>query len=125
MQIVKVKPGKVFPEFVLDEENKMLTVEGIEIDLEAEVKDSQNTISITMGVDGSFIQGLEGKGGYVADVIIPPRKYLFEEVVQEEDPEEEDENEGKKTQNFIKTPIPLDLETVIIRLWPVNNKENG
>jgi hypothetical protein len=106
MQVFHVSEGPAYPAYSLNEKKKKLTVEGLIIDLEKETKDDQNIINITKGDNGEFILGLGGKKGYVADIEIPPRQYRFEETGEGED----------AVTN--KIPVPLDLNTVVLKLWP-------
>lgn len=106
MQVYYVSEGQQFPVWSL--EGKRLTVEGITIDLEAEMQDCQNVITITKNSDGSCGIGLAGKSGYVADIEIPPVEY-----------QEEVTGEGDEKEVRIRA-LPLDIDTVVLKLWPVN-----
>lgn len=106
MQVFKVSEGERFASYNLSLEEKILTVEGVSIDLEAEVRDCQTLIAITRATEGGFVRGLDGKAGYVADIEIPPREYWFEET---------GEGEAMTTE---RRAIPLDLNAVVLRLWP-------
>jgi hypothetical protein len=106
VQVFKVSDGENFASYDLNLEEKVLTVGGISIDLESEVQDCQTLITITRTKDGDFVRGLDGKAGYVADIEIPPREYRFEETGEGADIATE------------RTALPLDLNVVILRLWP-------
>lgn len=108
MQVFKVSEGTQFASYALDEQTKILTLEGVVIDLEAAVQaDCQNIITITKDMNGEYIRGLEGKGGYVADIEIPPREYV-----------EVESGEGDE-KTITRTALPLDTATVVLRLWPL------
>jgi hypothetical protein len=113
MQVFKVSEGSKFTEYSLDNSTKKLTIEGIIIDLEASSLDScQNILNITRNSDGTCVLGLEGKAGYVADIEIPPRQYRYETT---------GEGDDEKTDRI---PVPLDLNTVVLKLWPYGPEEN-
>jgi hypothetical protein len=118
MQIFKVSEGSKFATYTLNEKKKKLTVEGVIIDLESEVQDCQTLINITRTLDGQCVRGLDGKAGYVADIEIPPREYVIEEAPVEHGGEGNTMG-GAST----KTPLPLDLKKVVLRLWPFGTEE--
>jgi hypothetical protein len=119
MIIEKVDPAREsFSDFSLDK--NILTIGGIPLDLRAEESDQE--VIITLGsCNGTIHRGLMPCCTYVADVIIPPRKYATSTI--------EGENEGEETTETI--PLPLDINTVTLRFWPAvdeaeseTNKEN-
>jgi hypothetical protein len=120
MQVFKVSEGSRFATYTLNEKKKKLTVEGVIVDLEAEVQDCQTLINITRTLDGQCVKGLEGKAGYVADIEIPPREYVIEEA---EAPVESGGEGNTMGRTSIKTPLPLDLKKVVLRLWPFGTEE--
>jgi hypothetical protein len=112
MQVFKVSEGSKFAKYALNEKNKKLTIEGIVIELEkVTLEDCKNVLNITRNQDGSCVLGLDGKAGYVADIEIPPRQYRYETT---------GEGEDAKTE---KKAIPLDLNTVVLKLWPYGAEE--
>jgi hypothetical protein len=112
MQVFKVSEGSKFAEYALNEKKKKLTIEGIVIELEkVTLDDCKNILNITRNTDGLCVLGLEGKAGYVADIEIPPRQYRYETT---------GEGEEEKTE---KIPVPLDLNTVVLKLWPYGTEE--
>jgi len=118
MQVFYVPGGSEdskYASYTLNEKKMKLTVENITIDLEKSVlDDSKNVINITRSCcDGSCVLGLEGKAGYVADIEIPPRQFEYETT---------GEGEDEKT---VKIPIPLDLNTVVLNLWPYGTEEKS
>jgi hypothetical protein len=113
MQIFHVSDGQKYPEYKLVRSTKKLTIEGVVIDLEAStLDDCQNILNITRDGDGICVLGLDGKAGYVADVLIPPRQYRYQTT---------GEGEEEKTEKIF---IPLDLNTVVLKLWPYGAEEN-
>jgi len=115
MQVFKVSEGDKYPEFSLDKKKKILKVENVKIDLEGAVKDGcQNVLYITRNCcDGTCVPGLDGKAGYVADIEIPQRQYRQETT-----------GEGDQ-EKIIDIPVPLDLDTVVLKLWPHGAGENN
>jgi hypothetical protein len=108
MQVFKVSEGTQFASYEVDEQTKTLRLNGIAIDLEAEVQEGcQNIITITRTLEGRFVRGLEGKGGYVADIEIPPRDFTDVET-----------GEGEE-KTITRMALPLDTATVVLRLWPI------
>jgi hypothetical protein len=106
MIIEKIDPlRECFSDYSLDDDS--LTIGGVIIGLTADQGD-QETI-ITLGkCNGMVHRGLMPCCVYVAEVVIPPRRYEYFEA-EGEDGEME----------TIATPIPLDTESVVLRLWPV------
>jgi len=114
MQVFKVSEGTNYPDFTLNEREKTLTIEGVRIDLEAAVKDGcQNVLYITRSCCGTCVLGLDGKAGYVADIEIPARQYRQETT---------GEGDQQKVEDI---PLPLDLDTVVLKLWPCGAEENN
>jgi hypothetical protein len=118
MIVEKVDPVReAFNDYSL--EKAMLTVGGIEVDLAAEQGDQEVIITFA-SCNGRVYRGMMTCCEYVADVIIPPRKYDLVEV----------ENEGEESNTYTgSVPIPLDLDSVTLKLWPVldrgENEEQG
>ncbi len=105
MRIVRMVEGAAVAEYSLDEASKVLTIEGVSIDLAGAEADCQTILNVTND-EGTAILGLGGKKGYIADVEIPPRRY--ENV--------EEEVDGK---TVVKSAaLPLDLNAVLLKLWP-------
>jgi hypothetical protein len=121
MIIEKVDPAReAFSDYSL--EGTILTIGGTAVDLEAEEGDQE--VIITFGsCNGAVHRGLMPRCTYVADIIIPPRKYDTVTTARE--------NEGEETTEQV--PRPLDTDTVTLRLWPVvdeaesetNNENEG
>ena len=88
----------------------------MEIDLAAEEGDQEKVISFG-ACNGVVHRGLMPCCTYVADVVIPPRKW--ETTITYAQPEGDNET-GEESQMATETiAVPLDLETVTLRLWPV------
>jgi len=81
----------------------VLTLDGVEYDLEALQEDEQNIVDVK--VDDRF----------VANIIIPPAKY--EEV---DSGNVDDNNEAI----YEKVKMPLDIEAVKLNLWAIQKNEN-
>jgi hypothetical protein len=109
MIIEKVDPEReCFSDYSLD--GNSLTIGGVTIDLELE-QDDQETIIILGQCNGMVHRGLMPSCVYVAEAIIPPRRYEYKEI---------EEKDGELTTSV--TPLPLDTESVVLRLWPVVNE---
>jgi hypothetical protein len=82
------------------------------IDLEAEERDDEVTIPVcSNGTD--YHRTLHEDCAYVAQIIIPSRKYNidYEDV--------ENKETGEFESKEISIPVPFDVENVILRLWPI------
>jgi hypothetical protein len=116
MIIEKIDPAREsFSDFSI--EDTMLTIADITIDLVLEEGDQQ--VIIPFGsCDGKVHRGLMPRCEHVADVVIPPRKY---ETVEVDGPPqgmiEDDELPATHTETV---PAPLNVESVILNLWPVD-----
>jgi hypothetical protein len=125
MIIEKVDPSReAFSEYSL--EGAILTIGGIEVDLAAEQREQEAVVTFA-SCNGKVHRGMMPCCEYVADVIIPPRKYDLVEVENERGGSEKgDEEPATRTESV---PVPLDLDSVILRLWPVTaqseNEEQG
>jgi hypothetical protein len=107
MIIEKIDPAREsFSDYSLDDDS--LTIGGVTIELATEQDDQEKIITLGQ-CNGMVHRGLMPCCVYVAEVVIPPRRYEYEEV--------EGKEEGKT--ETIATPIPLDTESVVLRLWPV------
>jgi hypothetical protein len=115
-------------------ENTILTISGLTIDLALEEDDQQVIIQFG-SCNGKVHRGLMPCCEHVADVVIPPRKY---ETVEVDGPPQgmshDGMNEGEEPATHTETvPAPLDVESVILRLWlveetrgeTIQEEENG
>jgi hypothetical protein len=126
MIIGKIDPAReCFSAYSL--EGTALTIGGVTIDLTAEEGNQQAVI--TFGYcDGRIHRGLMGKCcEYAAEVIIPPRRY---QTVETEGAAGmffgEDDEGGEDGMTVTRTetvPVPLDTDSVILRLWPFAAEE--
>jgi hypothetical protein len=125
MIIEKVDPAReAFSDYSLEE--AILTVGGIEVDLAAERGDQEAVITFAI-CDGKVRRGMMPCCEYVADVIIPPRKHDLAEAENERGGNgKADEEPATRTESV---PVPLNLDSVMLRLWPVTargeNEEQG
>jgi hypothetical protein len=112
---------KSFSEYSL--QGNILTIGGVAIDLATE--EGEQEVRITLGCcNGMVHRGLMTCCTYVADVIIPPRRY--ETVVTERSPDTDDgDTDEAPTTRMESVPLPLDIESVILRLWPVVDEAEG
>jgi hypothetical protein len=102
----------------------ILTIGGIAIDVR--VEQAEQEVIITFCRCGGMVhRGMSAGGAYVAEVVIPPRKYdLVEaEVVSSAGYGEEGKLQAERV------VVPLDLDTVSVTLWPieaeVENEQEG
>ena len=87
-----------------------VSIGGVEIDCEAEESDASVSIPIMRTLEGQIVRGplAPAAGAYVAEILIPPRRY---ERVEELN----DENEIVT----VSRPLPLECERIVLRLWPL------
>jgi hypothetical protein len=104
-------------------EGSILTIADIAVDLEKEQGDQEVIITFA-SCDGKVHRGMMPCCEYVADVIIPPRKYEPVEVKNEASGDEEDEDEGPKTHTE-NVPAALDLDSVTLKLWPIETQSEN
>ncbi len=83
-----------------------LTLGNLVIDLAEEQRDNERVISVFAGTDGQL--SLEGDT-YAAVIVIPPRRYVDEEVTEMIDSEE--------VTQIIPVPQPCSAEAVTLQLW--------
>jgi hypothetical protein len=88
-------------------EGSVLIIAKVAVDLAAEEADSQVVITISRH-DGVAVRGSAVGGEYVADIVIPPRRYKTVEGTG---------TDGNPTTS--SEAIPLDLDAVTLRLWPI------
>jgi hypothetical protein len=126
MIIEKIDPTREsFSDYSI--ENTILTIAGITIDLALEEGDQQVIIQFG-SCNGKVHRGLMPCCKHVADVVIPPRKY---QTVEVDGPSQEmthsgiGENEEKPETHTETVPAPLDVESVILSLWPIDNDTQG
>lgn len=113
------KKRDCFSDYTLN--NGVLTIGGIPIDLQTEQQEQE--VIITLCRCGKVVhRGMMPCCEYVAEVIIPPKKYQTIEV--EDTSNGSDSTEGEEEEMEAKThteqvAVPLDLDTVVLHLWPV------
>jgi len=121
MIIEKVDPGReCFSDYALDG-LELIIGDDVIVDLEAEESDNEVVIPFCK-CNGMVHRGLmsQKQCSYVAEVIIPPRRYEDVEVEDENHVDIEDENEDEEQNTRTeRIPLPLDIDSVVLRLWPV------
>jgi hypothetical protein len=124
MIIEKIDPAREsFSDYSI--ENTMLTIAGLTIDLALEEGDQQAIIQFG-SCNGRAHRGLMPCCVHVADVVIPPRKYKTTEI----DGPPQGMTNGMAGEELPAThtetaPEPLDVESVILSLWPVDEIRDG
>jgi len=120
MIIEKIDPAReIFSDYSI--ENTKLTIADITIDLVLEEGDQQVIIQFG-SCDGKVHRGLMPRCEHVADVVIPPRKYETVEVDGPPQGMSGEDDELPATHTEI-VPAPLDVESVILSLWPVDETQ--
>ncbi len=88
-------------------EGRVLQVGDISIDLAERQDDSQVVIDITRNGNG-LVEGVSGKDGYVANILLPPREY--EEI-------ETDVLDMNGNNTIERRALPLSTGKACIKLW--------
>jgi hypothetical protein len=124
MIIEKIDPAREsFSDYSID--GTILTLAGITIDLALE-EDDQQTIIQFGSCQGKVHRGLMPRCMHVADVVIPPRKY---QTVEVDGPPQGmthggiGENGELPATHTETVPVPLDVESVVLNLWPVDKTQ--
>jgi hypothetical protein len=118
MIIQKVDPSRDnYSDYSLN--GNMLTIGGVTVDL-AEEEGNQEVVISFGKCNGIVHRGLMPCCAYVAEVVIPPRRYDSVEV----NGPPADLFSGKEGDEVPAThmetvPVSLDLDSVILKLWPV------
>jgi hypothetical protein len=123
MIVENVDPSReAFSDYSL--EGTVLTIAGIAVNLEEE-QDEQEVIIAFAACDGKVHRGMMPCCQYVAEVLIPPRKY---ETMEVDGPpanamrDDEDEAPDTHTETM---PVPFDLDSVTLKLWPIENQSEA
>ena len=88
--------------------DSILTIGSLSFNLVDLQKDFQVIIDITK--DGENIyEGIDGKDGYIANIILPPSRYVFIDT---------NETDESGAAIFDLSLLPIDLSTVTLKLWP-------
>jgi hypothetical protein len=135
MIIEKIDPTReAFSDYSF--EGAVLTIAGIPVNLEEEQGDQEVIITFA-ACNGMVHRGMMPCCEYVADVLIPPRKYETVEVegsasgistgAASSGSGSGSGGEGGKADEEPEThtesvPIPLDLDSVTLKLWPIVDK---
>jgi hypothetical protein len=123
MIVEKVDPTReAYSDYSLEE--AILTIGGIAVDLEAEQEDQEVIIAFS-DHNGMIHRGMMPCCNYAAEVIIPSRRY---ETVEVDGPPANAFSGGKKgdkeevpATHMETVPVPLDLDSVILKLWPAEH----
>jgi hypothetical protein len=119
---------KAFNDYSLEE--NLLLIGDVIVDLAEEEQDQEVIISFGSS-NGAVHRGLKPGCAYVAEVIIPPRKYETVEVEGsgsgtagsgESGADGEDEEPAMYTETM---PVPLDTDSVTLKLWPAAERSEA
>jgi hypothetical protein len=105
----------------------ILTLGGVTIDLALEEADQQVIIQFG-SCQGKAHRGLMPCCERVADVVIPPRKYRTVEAggpLRGMTGGGEEKNNELPATHTETVPAPLDTESVVLKLWPVDETRAG
>ena len=100
MRVEKLGKGSCYATVSVN--GSVISIGTEQIDCSAEQEDSQKIIDLKVPVIDA----------YVASIVIPPKEY---EIVETE-AEESDHMEGSQ----LPQAKPLDMETVVVSLWPLD-----
>jgi hypothetical protein len=124
MIIEKIDPVREsFSDYSID--GTILTLAGVTIDLALEEGDQQVIIQFG-SCQGKVHRGLMPCCEHVADVVIPPRKYQTVEVdgpPQGMANSSVGKNEELPATHTETAPVPLDVESVVLNLWPADEAQ--
>jgi hypothetical protein len=116
MIVEKVDPTReTFKDYSL--EGAVLTIGELAVDLEGEQGEQEVIIAFST-CEGVIHRGLMPCGEYVAEVIIPPRRYETVEVKDTAAAASGEAEEGGPETRMESIPVPLDRDTVKLKLWP-------
>jgi hypothetical protein len=128
MIVEKVDPLRnSFSDYSLD--GNILIIGGVTVDLDAEEGDQEVIISFG-SCNGMVHRDLMPCCTYVAEVIIPPRRY---ETVEMDGPASgisTGSGKGEQSDEVPAThmetvPVPLDVASVTLKLWPIVDESQG
>jgi hypothetical protein len=121
MIIEKIDPAREsFSDYGID--GTILTLAGVTIDLALEEGDQQVIIQFG-SCQGKVHRGLMPCCKHVADVVIPPRKYKTVEIDSPQQGMTQNgtgKDEELPAMHTETVPVPLDVESVVLNLWPVD-----
>jgi hypothetical protein len=121
MIIQKVDPAReAFSDYSL--EGAVLTIGGIAVDLETAQEDQEVIIPFS-NHNGKIHQGMMPCCTYVAEVVIPPRRYEIMEAIRHPIKVSSGEENGDEVlaAHTETTPVPIDVDSVVLKLWPAEH----
>lgn len=102
-QIFLKQQGQPTPDFSAS--GHLIVVEGLSVDCDELQKDTPQVIEVRSSPSGAMIGG---NGAYLAQILIPARKYEEVESVSEDGEEVEKE----------RVALPIDHNAIEVTLWP-------
>lgn len=99
---------------------KITIDDDLTINLAKREKDDPVHIDICADHDGELVIGAAAGRRYVAEIDIPARRY--EEQPEPEPSGDEEPDEGMDDEGTPPVPIPLDMNTVTLSLWAIEEE---
>lgn len=125
MKVIEMNEGRKIPYEVNG--TKICFDDDLTINLAKRQEDWETHIDVCSDNNGTLVIGAASGNYYVAQIDIPKREY--EETVSEDEvtetvhgeDESESENEMQKQPQIIREPKPLDMDSVTLTLWALEN----
>lgn len=123
MKVIEVNEGRKIPYEVNG--TKICFDDDLTINLAKRQEDCDVHIDVCSDQNGALVIGAASGNYYVAQIDIPKREY--EEIVSEDEPtgavqyEDEGENQIQKQPKIVREPKPLDMDSVTLSLWALEN----
>lgn len=80
-------------------------------------KDYDISIDICMDYDGNLVNGTTGGRWYVAQLLIPARKYTEEEIDNPDYDPDADEGMSNPKKIVKRDPVPFSMDNCELKLW--------
>lgn len=125
MKVIEMNEGRKIPYEVNG--TKICFDDDLTINLAKRQEDCDVHIDVCSDQNGALVIGAASGNYYVAQIDIPKMEY--EETVSEDEvtetvhgeDESESENEMQKQPQIIREPKPLDMDSVTLTLWALEN----
>ena len=125
MKVIEMNEGRKIPYEVKG--TKICFDDDLTINLSKRQEDWNTHIDVCSDKNGALVIGAASGNYYVAQIDIPKREY--EEIISDDEPTEAaysddeigNENEMQKQPQIIREPKPLDMDSVTLTLWALEN----